>query len=219
MNVSESFDHSWLMCTSVLPCSAECCVCTCLPRFFIFCMCHAAVAHASDPACVHVTMSVPWCSFLCRACACFCCAHACLWMIRSLHDARNSRGAGGFLPVCKSTSYNLEVGRQGPTGTRRCTKGWGFSVWPKICVLSQRWEAGGKFSAGRRCTGGRLRVHFPGGNQAHGTSRVKGGCGHTFPPPGGSWYPIRVTWIRIGHQAINGLDECVWNHTDRGFGC
>ena len=35
----------------------------------------------------------------------------------------------------------------------------------------------------------------------------QGKCGHTFPPPGGSWYPIRVTWKRIGHQAINGLDE------------
>ena len=41
----------------------------------------------------------------------------------------------------------------------------------------------------------------------------QGGCGHTFPPPGGSWYPIRVTWTRIGHQAINGLDEGVWNHS------
>ena len=31
--------------------------------------------------------------------------------------------------------------------------------------------------------------------------------GHTFPPPGGSCYPIRVTWARIGHQAVDGLDE------------
>ena len=38
-------------------------------------------------------------------------------------------------------------------------------------------------------------------------------CGHTFPPPGGYWYPTRVTWIRIGHQAIDGLDEGVWNRT------
>ena len=35
---------------------------------------------------------------------------------------RNSRCTGGLLPVCKSTSYNLEVVSQGPTG-RRCTKG------------------------------------------------------------------------------------------------
>ena len=26
-----------------------------------------------------------------------------------VHDATNSRGAGGLLPVCKSTIYNLEV--------------------------------------------------------------------------------------------------------------
>ena len=25
--------------------------------------------------------------------------------------------------------------------------------------------------------------------------------------------PIRVTWKRIGHQAIDGLDEGVWNRT------
>ena len=41
----------------------------------------------------------------------------------------------------------------------------------------------------------------------------QGRCGHTFPPPGGSWYPIRVTWIRIGHQAIDGLDEGVRDRT------
>ena len=35
---------------------------------------------------------------------------------------RNSRCTGGLLPMCKSTSYNLEVASQGPTG-RRCTKG------------------------------------------------------------------------------------------------
>ena len=49
--------------------------------------------------------------------------------------------------------------------------------------------------------GGRLQVHFPGGNQA----QVRGGAVHQ--------YPIRVTWTRIGHQAINGLDEGVWNRT------
>ena len=39
-----------------------------------------------------------------------------------VHDARNSRDAGGLLLVCKSTSYNLEVGRQGPTW-RKGSKG------------------------------------------------------------------------------------------------
>ena len=40
-----------------------------------------------------------------------------------MHDARNSRGAGGLLPVCRSTSYNLEVGRQGPTWRKRVKEG------------------------------------------------------------------------------------------------
>ena len=43
--------------------------------------------------------------------------------------------------------------------------------------------------------------------------RAQGGSKCTFPSPGSSWYPIRVTWIRIGHQAIDGLDEGVWNRT------
>ena len=59
---------------------------------------------------------------------------------------------------------------------------------------------------------------LPGRQPSHRYQAVEGRCGHTFPPPGGSWYPIRVTWIRIGHQAINGLDEGVWNRTVGGLG-
>ena len=40
----------------------------------------------------------------------------------TLHDARNSWGAGGLLPVQRSTSYSLGGGRQDPT-ERRSTKG------------------------------------------------------------------------------------------------
>ena len=47
----------------------------------------------------------------------------------------------------------------------------------------------------------------------HRNQARQGRCGHTSFPPGGSWYPIRLTWTRIGHQAINGLDEGVWNRT------
>ena len=83
----------------------------------------------------------------------------------------------------------------------------GFPVRPKICVLSQRWRQG-KFSAGRRCTGAGCRFTSQEATR-HRNQASQGGCGHTFPPPGGSWYPIRVTWTRIGHQAINGLDEGV----------
>ena len=88
-------------------------------------------------------------------------ATACGEMAVRHEHARNSVVSGGLLLVCKSTSYNLEVSRQGPTAT------------------STR-------------------------NQV-----VQGRCGDTFHPPGGSWYPIRVTWTRIGHQAIDGLDEGV----------
>ena len=96
---------------------------------------------------------------------------------------------------------------QGPTG-RRCTKG-GVSGPAEDLRLVSEVEAGVNFrpAGGVR---GRLQVHFPGGNQAQ--EPGESGCGHTFPPPGGSWYPIRVTWIRIGHQAINGLDEGVLYH-------
>ena len=81
----------------------------------------------------------------------------------------------------------------------------GFPVWPKICVR-------GKFSSGRRCTGAGCRFHSQEATR-HRYQVCQGRCGHTFPPPGGSWYPIRVTWKRIGHQAIDGLDEGVWNRT------
>ena len=84
----------------------------------------------------------------------------------------------------------------------------GFPVRPKICVLSQRWRAGVNF----RPAGG-VRGQVAGSLPRHRYQARQGRCGHTFPPPGGSWYPIRVTWIRIGHQAIDGLDEGVWNHT------
>ena len=66
----------------------------------------------------------------------------------------------------------------------------------------------GKFSAGRRCSGAGCRFHFQEATR-HRYQACQGKCGHAFPPPGGSWYPIRVTWIRIGHQAIDGLDEGV----------
>ena len=60
---------------------------------------------------------------------------------------------------------------------------------------------------------GQVAGSLPRWQPGTGSRRVREGCGHTFPPPGGSWYPIRVTWIRIGHQAINGLDEGVRNRT------
>ena len=43
-------------------------------------------------------------------------------------------------------------------------------------------------------------------------------CGDTSCPPGGSWYPARVTWARIGHLGINGLEEGVWYCRVGGLG-
>ena len=60
----------------------------------------------------------------------------------SVHDsALNSGGAGGLLPVCKSTSYNLEVCSQGQR--------WGFRSSRRFASCL-RGGGRGKFSAGWR---------------------------------------------------------------------
>ena len=100
--------------------------------------------------------------------------------------------------------------RKGPTGTRR-VKG-GVSGPAEDLRLVSEVEAGVNFRPAGGVRGqvaGSLHRRQPG----TGTRQANGWCGHTFPPTGGSWYPIRVTWTWIGHQAINGLDEGVWNHT------
>ena len=136
-------------------------------------------------------------------------ASACGGMAVKQGHARNSVVCGGFLPVHKSTSYNLGTGRQGPTW-RRGSKGGVSSPAEDLRPVSEV-EAGVNFRlAGgiRRQVAGSLPRKQPG----TGTRQHRVGV-DTFPPPGGSWYPIRVTWTWIGHQAINGLDEGVWNHT------
>ena len=50
-------------------------------------------------------------------------ASACGGMAVMQRHACNSVVSGGFLPVQKSTSYNLGTGRQGPTGTKRVKGG------------------------------------------------------------------------------------------------
>ena len=105
-------------------------------------------------------------------------------------------------------------------------------------VTNWRWWSGSHaeegfqrrgFRSGRRfasCLRGGGRVNFrPAGGirtqvagslpgrQPDAGSRRDGRCGHTFSPPGGCWYPIRVTWAQIGHEAIDGLDEGVPNRT------
>ena len=77
----------------------------------------------------------------------------------------NSRCAGGLVPVCKSTSYTLGVGRQVPTG-RRSSKGGVSGPAEDLRPVSEV-EAGANF---RLAGGVRGQVagslHFPGGNQA-----------------------------------------------------
>ena len=118
-----------------------------------------------------------------------------------VHDAHNSWSNTGRV--------------QGPTGIRR-VKGGVSGPAEDLRPVSEV-EAGVNFrpAGGAR---GQFAGSLPRKQPGPGTRQVKGRCGHTFPPPGGSWYPIRVTWIRIGHQAIDGLDEGVWNHTVGNLG-
>ena len=73
-----------------------------------------------------------------------------------MHRARNSVVSGGLLPVQKTTSYNLDVGRQGPTSGRR-VKGGDSSL-----VSCRKGGGRGKFSAGgpvtRACCGAILQM-------------------------------------------------------------
>ena len=86
-------------------------------------------------------------------------ASACGGMAVMQRHACNSVVSGGFLPVQKSTSYNVGTGRQGPTGTRR-VKGGVSGLAEDLHPVSEV-EAGVNF---RPASG--VRVPFPGGNQA-----------------------------------------------------
>ena len=90
----------------------------------------------------------------------------------SVHDsALNSGSAGGLLPVCKSTSYNLEVCSQGPTG-RRCTKG-GVSGPAEDLHPVPEVEAGVNFRPAGRVRG-QVAGSLPGRQPGTGTRTGKG---------------------------------------------
>ena len=89
-------------------------------------------------------------------------ASACGGMAVMQRHACISVVSGGFLPVQKSTSYDVGTCRQGPTW-RRCTKG-GVSGPAEDLHPVPEVEAGVNVRPGGY--GGRLQVHFPGGNQA-----------------------------------------------------
>ena len=127
------------------------------------------------------------------------------------------RGDGSPVHDACSNSWSDTVRVKGPTGTRR-VKG-GVSRLAEDLRPCPRGGGSGKFSAGRLVVRGQVAGSLPGRQPGTGTRQCQGRCGHTFPPPGGSWYPIRVTWIRIGHQAIRWAGRrCVEPH-GREFGC
>ena len=122
---------------------------------------------------------------------------------------------GGGAAPGSTNSWSDTVHACGPSGGL-CSKGGVSGPAEDLRPVSEV-EAGVNFrpAGGVRGQGCRFTSREA---TRHRNQASQGGCGHTFPPPGGSWYPIRVTWTRIGHQAINGLDEGVWYRHDRGFG-
>ena len=84
---------------------------------------------------------------------------------------RNSRCGGGLLPVCKSTSYTLGVGRKGPTG-RRCTKGGVSGPAEDLRPVSEV-EAGVNFRLAG-CVRGQVVGSFSGQQPGTGTRTRKG---------------------------------------------
>ena len=149
---------------------------------------------------------------LCASCCCpsaSVCSSPCPLAARVAAAVHARRTVSPMHDVNAQNSWS-DTGRvQGPTGTRRVKGGFRSGRRFASCL-----RGGGrcKFSAGRRCTGAGCRFHSQEATR-HRYQACQGRCGHTFDPHGGSWYPIRVTWIRIGHQAIDGLDEGVWNRT------
>ena len=125
-------------------------------------------------------------------------------------SAAVARAHASTLHDACSNSWSDTVRVTGPTGTRR-VKGGVSGPAEDLRPVSEV-EAGVNFRPAGSVRG---QVTWFTSQEAtrHRYQAGQGKCGHTSPPPGGSWYPIRVTWIRIGHQAINGLDEGVWNRT------
>ena len=110
-------------------------------------------------------------------------ASACGGMTVMQRHACNSVVSGGFLPVQKSTSYDVGTCRQCPTG-RRCTKG-GVSGPAEDLRPVPEVGGSGKFSAGRPGTGAGCRFTSREATR-HWYQDRQEKCGHTFPPPGGS---------------------------------
>ena len=184
-------------------CTFACCalgVCTCLPFHLLLCLL------LSTSACARA-------SRLAAACAG---ASACVWPVASSSVEFAAVAHARSTPMHGAHTSCSDTGRvKGPTCTRR-VKG-GVSGPAEDLRLVSEVEAGVNFrpAGGVR---GQVAGPLPRRQSCTGTITGKGRCVHTFPPPGGSWYPIRVTLSRIVHQAINGLDEGAWNCTVEDLG-
>ena len=101
-----------------------------------------------------------------------------------------------------SNSWSDTVSSQGPRERKRVKEGVTGPA-EDLRPVSEV-EAGVNFrpAGGVR---GQVEGSLPRRQPGIGTRRHREGA----VTPGGSWYPIRVTWSWTGHQAINGLDEGV----------
>ena len=127
----------------------------------------------------------------------------------------SARDMGGGAAPGSTNSWSDTAHACCPTGSF-CTKG-GISGPAEDLRPVSEVEAGVNFRPAGGVRGqvaGSIPRRQPDRNQAR-----QGRCGHTFPPPAGSWYPIRVTWIKNWTSGNRWAGRgCVEPH-DRGFGC
>ena len=132
-----------------------------------------------------------------------------------------SAPSSALVPLCMHVddtcacinSWSDTVSSQGPRGRRR-VKG-GVSGPAEDLLPVSEVEAGGKFSACRRCTGAGCRFHSRKSTR-HWYQAGQGRCGHTFPPPEvhdtrfaspGRGFGIRKSmgWTKVCSTARSGI--------------
>ena len=109
-----------------------------------------------------------------------------------------------------------DTGRvQGPMG-RRCTKVGGSGPAEDLRPVSEV-AAGVNFRPAGRCTGAGCRFTSREATR-HRYQASQGKCGHTFPPPGGSWYPnschLDTDWTSgnqwAGRRCVETTQSGIW---------
>ena len=126
----------------------------------------------------------------------------------SRFDAFNSGGAGGLLPVCKSTSYHLDVCSQGPTG-RKKVKGGVSGPAEDLLPFSEE-EAGVNFRPAGSVRG-QVAGSLPRSQPGTFTRQVKGSVVTPSLHPEVSG--IQFVSLGYGLDIRQSMDEGVWNHT------